>query len=625
MPDTDAIKKLIAEHSRRLQKFKEKKATLGVSADPGIDLQIEDLEAGLDNLQAQLAEKESSQLQPDAEAQNSFLPEQIRPYLPYKLYNDLALNRSPQTVEHCAAQLRALLETVETYCATPILTEARPSPHHVQGRWLDATLLCSDISGFTAMSERLNARGRAGAEEITRIVNQYFTAMVDILYAGNGHLLKFGGDAMLGMFVGPAEQTTRYAAQAALDMQRRMSRFMEIETSVGTFELQMKVGLHTGRVFSAHVGSRLQMELWVVGEAVNRTAQAEEAAQRGQVVVSEASRRHLKGWHTATPLPVSASNQPRFYALSATKMRKQTALSRPAPAASPQTIALIARRLDVLAPYLPAGLLPRLIYNPHSRRVNGEHRLVAVLFVNVLGFSKLATALAVTHADLLTETLQDYFSAMQTIAQRHGGAINKTDLYSSGDKLLVIFGAPVAHEDDIDQAARTAVAMQTALAQVNRRLAERCPTVDVSLRQRIGLSTGYVFSGNVGSTICQEYTIMGDEVNLAARLMSSAGWGEILVSSHIFYWLEAFGEFEPVGDLSLKGKQDPVPVYRLTRMGATHRPKPPFVDRTEARNILQDCLKQLSQGQEGWIVALVGEPGIGKSRLLAELRPLAMR
>ena len=110
-------------------------------------------------------------------------------------------------------------------------------------------ILFADISGFTPMSERLNARGRAGAEEITQIVNRYFTAMVGILHRNGGTLLKFGGDALLGMFLGPAHETSRYAVQTAMDMQREMVQFADIDTSVGRFELQMKVGVHTGRVF----------------------------------------------------------------------------------------------------------------------------------------------------------------------------------------------------------------------------------------------------------------------------------------------------------------------------------------------------------------------------------------
>ena len=545
--------------------------------------------------------------------------QEVPEYLPFRLYNELLLNPSPKTVIQCAEHLTALLQTVQTYCSSPILTEAQPCPRNVQGRWCEATLLFADISGFTAMSERLNARGRPGAEEITGIVNEYFTTMVDILHQNGSFLIKFGGDSLLGMFVGQLQDTARYAVQAALDMKQAMVQFADMDTSVGRFELQMKVGIHTGHVFAAHVGTARRMEYWVTGDGVNHTALAEKAAEKGQIVVSEATRQHLRGWIQTEPLP----NQPAFYELPVSpQVRRLELWPVCRDLTAPQAISELTHRLDTLVPYLPAGLLPRLVYNPRSRRVEGEHRLVAVLFVNVVGFSELATALAPAQADALTETMQDYFATMQSIVEGHGGTINKTDLYTAGDKLLVVFGAPVAHEDDVDQAARTAIAMQAAMEEVNQRLAARFPNVNVRLRQRIGLSTGYVFSGNVGAKTYQEYTIMGDEVNLAAGLMSATPWNEIWVSSHVFYWLEPFGTFEHGGAVSLKGRRKPVQVYQLEHIGKSHRPRPPFVDRVQAMATLRGCLDRLLQGQ-GHIISLTGEPGIGKSRLLAELRPVA--
>jgi class 3 adenylate cyclase/tetratricopeptide (TPR) repeat protein len=551
--------------------------------------------------------------------------ERIRRYLPFKLYNELVLNPSPETSTQCAEHLGALLQTVQTYCSAPILGEAQPHPDNVWGKWCEATLLFADITGFTALSERLSARGRAGAEEITGIVNEYFTAMVEILHQHGGDLVKFGGDALLGIFAGSAQETARRAAQAALNMQRAMVRFAEVDTSVGRYSLQMTVGIHTGKVFAAHVGTASQMEYWVTGEDTNLTALAEEAASAGQVVVSAATRQHLDVGESPSPLPSGGVASLPFYSLPMTWQHAEpTARQVKAEAFVPQELTDLVLRLDTLTPYLPTGVLPRLVYDPHRRRVEGEHRLVAVLFVNVGGFGELASKLAAGQADVLIETMQDYYATMQSIVERHGGTINKTDLSSVGDKLLAIFGAPVSHEDDADQAARAALEMQAALEGVNQRLEKRHPQADVHLRQRVGLSTGFVFCGNVGSAVCQEYTIMGDEVNLAARLVSAAAWGEIWVSSHVFYWLEPFGTFEPLGTVSVKGKEEPVPTYRLQAMGETYRPQPAFVDRTRARSVLQGCLQQLTEDQtQGQIVLLTGEPGIGKSRLWAELRSSA--
>ncbi len=546
------------------------------------------------------------------------VPEESQRYLPYTLYRELCIKPTDEITRQCVESLAALLQTVQTYCADPILAEAQSS-RQAQGKWIEATLLLADISGFTAMSEQLSARGKAGAEQITHITNKYFAEMVRVLHDNGGYLIKFGGDALLGMFVGAAQVTSRYAVQAALDMQRAMSKLAKLGASMGV-RLHMKVGVHTGRVFTAHVGSSSQMEYWITGHDVNITAMAADSAEPRQVVATESTRRYLTAWKELYPLPSRSADQPPLYHLPMTsgysRLEQRPVIREHV---LPRRLNGLVDRLDVLSPYLPKGLLPRLVHSPHSRRVEGEHRMVAVLFINVTGLSDLANSLSTDQSNVLVETMQDYFGTMQVIIEAHGGTVNKTDLYSTGDKLLAIFGAPVAHEDDIDQAARAALAMQSALERINQRLAARLKVMPEPLRHRMGLSTGYVFSGNVGAQSRQEYTIMGGEVNLAARVMSAAKWGEIWVAGDVFTWLEQFGEFEPLGEMNLKGKPKPIPVYRLVAIGQVYRPKPDLVNRKEERQLLQDTLEQLLRGQ-GSIMSLIGEPGIGKSRLLDDLR-----
>ena len=110
----------------------------------------------------------------------------------------------------------------------------------------------ADISGFTAMSERLSRIGREGAEEITAIVNRYFSAMLALLREYDGHLVKFGGDALLGLFLEP--YSAERAVQAAVRMQEAMHEFAELRTSQGVFPLRMKIGLHQGRLLLGAVG-----------------------------------------------------------------------------------------------------------------------------------------------------------------------------------------------------------------------------------------------------------------------------------------------------------------------------------------------------------------------------------
>ena len=204
--------------------------------------------------------------------------------------------------------------------------------------------------------------------------------------------------------------------------------------------------------------------------------------------------------------------------------------------------------------------------------------------------------------------------------------MNKVDLYDHGDKVMVTFGAPIAHEDDAERAVRAALAMQEALTVLNQTLPEELGLPDWSLSQRVGISYSYVFAGYVGTSWRHEYTVMGDEVNLAARLMSAAKDGCVLVNENVRRQTEAVAELRPEGAVQLKGKSQPVPIFAVAGLRAMPEQtrgiqglQAPLVGRDVERATLQETLDQLSSGY-GRIVSLIGEAGQGKSRLAYEVR-----
>src|SRR5690606_20430434 len=155
------------------------------------------------------------------------------------------------------------------------------------------------------MSERLSQIGREGAEEVTDVVNRYFDAMLDILRAYEGQLIRFGGDALLGLFTEQASDgedvhdlfpelssagpnSATLAIQAAVKMQAAMADFAETTTSQGTFPLRMSVGLKRGGFFAAQLGTVENMEYALFGPDVNATAAVETAASAGQVLIDQA-------------------------------------------------------------------------------------------------------------------------------------------------------------------------------------------------------------------------------------------------------------------------------------------------------------------------------------------------
>ncbi len=186
-------------------------------------------------------------------------------------------------------------------------------------------------------------------------------------------------------------------------------------------------------------------------------------------------------------------------------------------------------------------------------KLGGDRRPIAVLFSDIRGFTTLAEGMS---PEAIAQLLTDYFTEMVDIIFEHGGTLDKF----IGDAIMALWGAPLAQPDDAERALSTACAMQRALAQLNARWAAAGrPPVSVG----IGLNFGEVFAGNIGSHKRLEYTVLGDAVNIASRLCAEAGPGEILVSGALKDVVSGAWTFEPVSEMSLRGKANAVEVFRV--------------------------------------------------------------
>ena len=547
----------------------------------------------------------------------------------------------------CVAHLASLLEATTSHLPVSLVRQVRrqPNPGQADGEFVEGTLLFADISGFTAMSEKLSQIGREGAEEVTAVVNRYFDAMLDILRAHDGQLIRFGGDALLGLFTESANNgfddifpdlsdnsghnSATLAIQAAMKMQAAMIHFAETKTSQGSFPLRMSVGIKRGRFFAAQLGSIENMEYALFGPDVNKTAAVESAALAGQVLIDQQTYDAVDAdvMLTAVPLP----DDPRFLRVKYIDQPPNRTYTPPQETLYPLApdLASLRRHITWLAtftPYLPTGLLPRLASDPRAPSLKGEHRLVASLFANVDGLGDAVERLGDGQEALIVTALNRYYVSMSEAIRPFGGVMNKVDLYDHGDKVLVTFGAPIAHEDDAERAVRAALAMQEALAELNKTLPAELGLPEWQLSQRIGISYSYVFAGYVGASWRHEYTVMGDEVNLAARLMSAANDGCVLVNENVRRQTETVAELIPEGVVQLKGKSQPVPIFAVTGLQAMPEQslgiqglQAPLVGREAEQAVLQDNIDQLFSGF-GRIVSLIGEAGQGKSRLVYDAR-----
>jgi len=287
------------------------------------------------------------------------------------------------------------------------------------------------------------------------------------------------------------------------------------------------------------------------------------------------------------------------------------------------TIAALREKLEALdvRTAVPPPPLPRTT----------QRKQLTILFANVIGFSGVAETVPDTSMlnviNLLWRRLDEAITA-------HGGMVDK----HIGDAVMGLFGVPVAGEDDPENAIRAALAMRAALSDFVNEMQNQLssdetlpgggqppvPTV-ADLRLRIGINTGPVLLGEVGTS--EEYTVIGDPVNVASRLERLAPAGGILISHETYQLVRGDFDFEPLGPVQIKGKRDPIQVYlalgakprRFYRKGrGVEGVETRMVGRDTELRVLQKALVGMVQNQVGTIITISGDAGVGKSRLIYE-------
>lgn len=440
-------------------------------------------------------------------------------------------------------------------------------------RDVEGSLVFADVSGFTPLTERLARRGKVGAEELTDVLNEVFTALLDVAESYGGDLLKFGGDALLLLFTGEAHAAR--AAAGAAGMQAALRPYRRFKTNGGTVSLRMSVGVNSG-TFQLFLVGGSHRELLVAGPASSHTAELEAAADAGEVLLGGATAKALPARHVAAPkLP--------GVLLRGSPVVDLAPLTRP-PAEACTEMAV------------PIQLRPHL----RSRRDDGEHRVAVLTFIQFKGTDDL---LASEGPEAVAAELDALVRSAQDACEAFGVTFLASDVDKNGGKILLSAGAPTAAADDADR-------MLHALRAIV--LPER------RLHVRAGVNRGRAFAVDVGSPVRRTYAVMGDPTNLAARVMGKAEPRTVLATDAVVAALRDRFNLVPVEPFMVKGKSMPIKAQvvgeALGRVAAGR--DLPLVGRDEELAALDAALERASRGTQ--TVALVGEPGSGKSRLLDE-------
>jgi len=265
--------------------------------------------------------------------------------------------------------------------------------------------------------------------------------------------------------------------------------------------------------------------------------------------------------------------------------------------------------------YTPKHLAEKILTARSA--LEGERKQVTVLFCDVAGSTALAERL---DPEVMHEVMDRALRLMAEAVHRYEGTVNQF----LGDGLMALFGAPIALEDHAVRAVQAALAIQETINGYSEHLKRER---GVEVRLRLGLNTGLVVVGRIGDDLRMDYTAIGDTTNLAARMQSLAEPGTILITEATHRLAEGYIQSEALGPVQVKGRSEPVSVYKVTghRRGRTRleisleRGLTPLVGRQRELDLLQSCLARARTGR-GQVVGVVGEPGVGKSRLVYEFR-----
>lgn len=451
---------------------------------------------------------------------------------------------------------------------TPHLILENYASGHLKGEF-SAIGMFADMSGFSAMTDELMTHGQHGAEVLAVVLRKAFGPMIQSIYEQGGFIATQAGDAFTALF--PITTTPQEIAQkaltAAIEIQKHIQSQSRPVTPYGEFQIAVKIGLSFGRaawgILESHDGR--QAVCYFKGAAIDDSARAEHFAAREQVILSPSF------YEIAREMVEVEAAEDHFRLVK--YIGEQT---------HPQPIQLPDLDLDLASRFFPKNLI--------TQRFAGEFRQVVGLFVGMPD---------VEQESELERIMQSVFD----LQNQYGGMV-KLYFGDKGPHILVIWGAPLAYENDVERALSFVLDLQTRTEN----------------HLHAGVTYRIAHAGCIGSALSEEYATFGRGVNLAARFMTAAPQGEIWVDEFVARRARANFDFEYIEARAFKGFAQPQKVFTL--LGRKPAREIDYAGKMVGReseiHLLEEFVQPIFDGHYAGLMLVFGEPGMGKSRLVYE-------
>lgn len=447
-----------------------------------------------------------------------------------------------------------------------VLDKNSQSQRH--GRF-DAYCLFIDIVGFTKLTTKLMAQGTVGAEQLSDTLNKLFGPLVDQVYEHEGFIPYFAGDAFLAFFEGDHNEEN---FQKCLALTAAIQTYFANTKDADIQDIAIKIGLGYGQVDWGICGYEgKEQSYYFRGEAIQLATAAQQQAKGGEVIMHK-------------DLHIADSEHVELIVGTSYARLQHSFFDHPV-----QTTAIQrSQYLDALSDFIPQQVI--------DYTLKGEFREVVSVFISFTGLEDY-------------ESANPFFAKVRALTASFSGYFKEIDFSDKGGVLVILFGAPVAFENNVERALEFALALQK----------EQTNSVSPSLRLKIGITNGPAFTGMLGGAYKKQYVALGNYVNLAARLMAYSDWGQISVSDTIAN--EDGFVFQQKGEVHYKGFEKAISTYTLEAKANTEVEFDGlFIGRQEETEEIVDFLRNNTLLQSKPVfIKVYGEAGMGKSRLVYEV------